>query len=220
MVQPKALLFDFDGVILDTEWPIYQTWLQFFEKHCQSLPLETYIQCIGSDFATWSPQKHFEDLSGLRPDWETFDQTRNVEIRAEVAKLDLMPGVLECLTWASSQNIPSAVVSSSAHQWVDRWLDKHQLTSQFVELVCRGDAPHIKPAPDLYLEACRRLNVAPQDTLVIEDSLNGLRSAHAAGCAVAAIPNRITSCIDFSKAEYQFMSLLELVNFLHQYQGA
>ncbi|MEN8695428.1 MAG: HAD family hydrolase [Akkermansiaceae bacterium] len=213
-MQPRALLFDFDGVILDTEWPIYQTWLAFFEKHGQQLPLETYIKCIGSDFETWSPEQHFEELTGLKPDWEDFHETRNVEIRQEVAKLDIMPGLRDLLTFIQNQKIPCAVVSSSSHSWVDHWLENHQLMPFFTKVVCRGDAPRIKPAPDLFVEACRQLDLPAADCLVIEDSRNGLIAAHDAGCPVAAIPNRITACIDFSNAEFQFTDLPGLHEFL------
>lgn len=213
-MQPKALLFDFDGVILDTEWPIYLTWLNFFQKHGQELPLETYIKCIGSDFATWSPEKHFEELTGLTPDWAEFHITRNIEIRKEVAKLDAMPGIRECLELAQSKNIPCVVVSSSQHNWVDRWIEKIGLRDLFQDTICRGDAPQIKPAPDLFQEACIRLNLPPSECLVIEDSLNGMKAAHEAGCPVVAIPNRITQCIDFSDAECQFDSLTEFYKFL------
>lgn len=213
-MQLKALLFDFDGVILDTEWPIYLTWLNFFQKYDQELPLETYIKCIGSDFETWSPEKHFEELTGLKPDWAKFHETRNIEIRTEVAKLDAMPGIRECLDFAKENNIPCVVVSSSQHSWVDRWIESLGLNDLFQDTICRGDAPRIKPAPDLYQEACRRLDFAPADCLVIEDSLNGMKSAHEAGCPVVAIPNRITQCIDFSDAEHHFSTLVEFHEFL------
>jgi len=94
-----------------------------------------------------------------------------------------------------------AVVSSSSHQWVDGWLERLGLARFFETTVCRGDAPRIKPAPDLYLEAARRLGVSAADCLVIEDSLNGLRSARSAGMRVWAVPNRVTECLDFSEAD-------------------
>ena len=80
---------------------------------------------------------------------------------------------------------------------MDRWLEKLGLVSYFDEVVCRGDAPRIKPAPDLYLEGVKRMGLPAAKCLVIEDSLSGMQAAHEAGCPVAAIPNRITSCIDF-----------------------
>jgi len=207
---PRALLFDFDGVLLDTEWSIYQTLLEVFQKNGHDLPLETYVKCIGSDFATWSPETHLEELTGRTFDWEEIGRVRNVRIREEIAKLDAVPGVRDCLKWAREQAIPSLVVSSSSHDWVDRWLDHLGLTDFFQEIVCRGDAPRIKPAPDLYEKANSLLpDLEEKDCLVIEDSLNGMKAAHEAGNPVVAIPNRITACIDFSAAEYQFPTMVD-----------
>ena len=213
-MNPSALFFDFDGVILDTEWSIYESLKNVFIENGHDLPLEIYVQCIGSDFNTWSPETHLEELSGKTYDWARIGKERNIWIRQEIAKLDAMPGVLETLTSCREKNLPCAVVSSSSHDWVDHWLEKLHLTPYFDHIICRGDAPRIKPAPDLYLEGVRRMNLPATQCLVIEDSLNGLKSAHAAGCPVAAIPNRITSCIDFSEADYQFQNLLEFQNHL------
>jgi len=97
--------------------------------------------------------------------------------------------------------LTAAVVSSSSHHWVDGWLEKLGLIGFFQEIVCKGDAPKIKPAPDLFLEASSRLKIAPSDCLVIEDSLNGLNAAKAAGMMAWIVPNRVTAGLDFSRAE-------------------
>ncbi len=201
----KALLFDFDGVILDTEWPIYMTWKNLFKREGFELAPEVYVQCIGSDFDTWSPEKYLEELSGKTFDWKTENATRQVEIVQALEKTEAMPGVNELIK--SLNNKKSAVVSSSSHNWVDSWLKKLNLTPYFNTVVCRGDAPRIKPAPDLYLEAARQLEVAPCDCLVIEDSMNGMLSAHEAGMKVIAAPNKLTSVLDFSNADWQVTSL-------------
>ena len=212
--QISALLFDFDGVILDTEWPIYESIRQVFLDHGHDLPLEEYVQCIGSDFNIWSPEARLEELTGKTFDWETISVTRNIWIREQIATFETLPGVRETLTFCREHQIQAAVVSSSNHQWVDGWLDQLGLRACFDHIVAREDAPRIKPAPDLYLEALRRLDLPATECLVIEDSLNGLKSAHEAGCPVAAIPNRITSCIDFSNAEFQYPSMLGLLDAL------
>lgn len=206
----SAVLFDFDGVLVDTEWAIYQAWLRTFEFHGHPLPLEIYTRCIGSDFNTWSPKIHLEELSGLAFDWHDLDLRRQEEIVAELAGEGAMPGAMDFLKLLGSQQIPRAVVSSSSHHWVDGWLEKTGLLSQFETVVCRGDAPRIKPAPDLYLEAARRLQLAPENCLVIEDSLNGVRSAKAAGMSVWVVPNRVTSRLDFAEADRIFPSLAEM----------
>jgi putative hydrolase of the HAD superfamily len=205
-----AVLFDFDGVLVDTEWAIYQAWLKTFQAHGHDLPLDIYTRCIGSDFATWSPKTHLEDLSGLDFDWHDLDTRRQDTIMAELVGEQTMTGTLPLLEKLRTSGIRRAVVSSSSHHWVDGWLDKLAFAHYFERVICRGDAAKIKPAPDLYLEAAKRLGLAPQDCLVIEDSLNGMHAAKAAGMTVWIVPNRVTSGLNFTPADRTFQSLVEL----------
>ena len=205
----SAVLFDFDGVLVDTEWAIYQSWKRVFEGHGQHLPLDIYTRCIGSDFATWSPKTHLEELTGRAFDWHDLDARRQEEIMKELSHERAMHGAGDLLGALTAAAMPTAVVSSSSHHWVDGWLDKLGLSAHFQTTVCRGDAPRIKPAPDLFLEAAKRLSVAPEHCLVIEDSFNGLKAAKAAGMAVWVVPNRVTEGLDFSAADRVFRSLAE-----------
>ncbi len=209
-VPLRALLFDFDGVIVDTEWAIYETWHQTFRDHGHSLPLETYNQCIGTDFETWSPKTHLEELTGNSFDWHQIDQVRQNEIETNLEGSGPMPGVTEAVTAARTAGLKLAVVSSSSHRWVDGWLKKIGLYDEFDTTVCRGDAERIKPAPDLYLEAARRLDLESPHCLVVEDSVNGIKAARAAGMPTVAIPNRITACCDFSIAGQVLQTAEEL----------
>jgi putative hydrolase of the HAD superfamily len=205
----SAVLFDFDGVVVDTEWAIYQAWKRCFGAHGQPLPLEIYTRCIGTDFATWSPKTHLEELTGLAFDWHDLDARRQEEIMAELAHEGPMHGVVDLLEQLKSRQIPCAVVSSSSHQWVDGWLERLGLAGYFQTTVCRGDAARIKPAPDLYLEAAKQLSLEASQCLVIEDSLNGVISAKAAGMSVWVVPNRVTECLDFSAADRVLRSMAE-----------
>lgn len=198
---PTAVLFDFDGILVDTEWAIYQAWLRTYQCHGHNLPLSLYTRCIGSDFDAWSPKVHLEDLTKRGFDWVEMDITRQVEIRAELEREGPINGVLELLEGIKDRGIRQAVVSSSSHAWVDGWLEKLKLRGFFEDVICRGDAPRIKPAPDLYLAAARRLAVEPGECLVIEDSHNGLLAASAAGMRTWIVPNRVTAGLDFSLAE-------------------
>ena len=217
MIQPAklaladchAVLFDFDGVILDTEWPIYQTWHDLFQREGHPLPPEIYVKCIGSDFDTWSPEKYLEQLTGKDFDWESENAARQIDIVRAVNTLTPMPGVAELIELTKDK--ANAVVSSSSHDWVDGWLAKVELEQHFDITVCRGDAKRIKPAPDLYLEAARQLDVNPENCLVIEDSLNGMLSALGAGMQVIAVPNQLTNMLDFSAADWKIDSLAELL---------
>ncbi len=203
----SAVLFDFDGVLVDTEWAIYQAWVRTFKKHGHELPLAVYTRCIGSDFATWSPKTHLEELSGLALDWRDLDTRRQAEILQDLSGEGIMPGVIDLLESLAMRSIRRAVVSSSSHQWVDGWLEKLAFATHFETIVCRGDAPRIKPAPDLYQEAARRLGLAPAECLVIEDSLNGVKAAKASGMKVWVVPNRVTADLNFAEADHVFPSL-------------
>lgn len=206
----SAVLFDFDGVLVDTEWAIYQAWLRTFQAHGHELPLSVYTQCIGSDFSTWSPKTHLEDLSGQSFDWHDIDTRRQEEILRDLTHEGPMPGVSGLLDHLETEGIRRAVVSSSSHHWVDGWLGKLELFERFETVVCRGDAPRIKPAPDLYLEAAKRLELKPENCLVIEDSFNGALAAKAAGMTVWIVPNRVTGGLDFSTMDAVFPSLEKL----------
>ena len=209
-----AVLFDFDGVLVDTEWAIYQAWLRTFEAHGHDLPLEIYTRCIGSDFATWSPKTHLEDLSGMDFDWHDLDARRQQEIMQDLKYQGTMLGVVGLLDQLAAGGVRCAVVSSSSHAWVDGWLERLAISDRFETVVCRGDAPQIKPAPDLYQEAAKRLRLEPEQCLVIEDSLNGAKAAIAAEMPVWIVPNRVTTGLDFAAADCVFASLEELATAL------
>jgi len=197
----SAVLFDFDGIIIDSEWPIFETWKQVFADEGHELKVETYVQCIGSDFDTWSPEKYLESLTGKSYDWKTINAQRQVILEADLEDAETLPGVRQLIAKLKTDGKKIAVVSSSTHRWVDMWLERLDLIGDMDEVVCRGDAPKIKPAPDLYLEAAKRLQMDAEKCLVLEDSLNGLKSAKSAKCPAIAIPSRLTSCLDLSIAD-------------------
>ena len=207
----RAVLFDFDGVLVDTEWAIYQSWKRVFESHGQHLSLDVYTRCIGSDFGTWSPKTELEELTGLAFDWHDLDARRQTEILKDLDHEQPMHGAVAALEKLAAMGLPCAVVSSSSHHWVDGWLDKLGLAVYFQTTVCRGDAPRIKPAPDLFLEAATRLGLAPETCLVIEDSLNGVTAAGIAGMSAWVVPNRITAGLAFPPTARIFRSLAECV---------
>jgi HAD superfamily hydrolase (TIGR01509 family) len=207
----RVVLFDFDGVLVDTEWAIYQAWCRCFEAEGCELPLSLYTRCIGSDFATWSPKTYLEELTGKTFDWSLLDVERQHEIVHELSDEGVMEGVHELIDTLRSHDIPLGVVSSSSHHWVDRWLAQLEIAGHFSHVVCRGDAPRIKPAPDLWLEAAKRFAMPTAHCLAIEDSHNGLVSAQQAGMPVWVVPNRVTGCLDFSSAEARFDSLHGIV---------
>ncbi|MDF1849570.1 MAG: HAD-IA family hydrolase [Verrucomicrobiales bacterium] len=195
-----ALLFDFDGLILDTEVPVFEAWQANYQAHGHDLPLETYIQCVGSDFARFDPKMHLESLTGDSIDWTEWDQRRESEALAKVEALAPMPGVVELLDEAKRSGLPCAVASSSPRSWVERHLDRLGLLGSFELTRCLDDVEQPKPSPELFLAAAAGLGVAPEKAVVFEDSLNGLKAAQAAGSPCVVVPNQVTRLLEFPGA--------------------
>lgn len=205
----EAVIFDFDGVIVDTEWAIFQTWQELFLAHRVELELETYAQCVGSDHGTWDPKSHLEELCGYSLDWDAVLPEKHAASRRLMTGQGLMAGVEEWIDGAAALGLPLAVASSSSQEWVGGWLGKLGMRERFRSLSCRDDVERIKPAPDLFHHAASALGVDPAAVVVVEDSANGTAAAHAAGMRVVAVPNRVTAHQDFSLAWRRVESLAD-----------
>ncbi len=206
----RALLFDFDGLILDTEFPIYEAWREDYLAHGHDLPLEVYAACVGSDFNRFDPKSHLESLVGRTIDWPDRDLWRERNALERVKQLPPLPGVVALLDAASSLDLPCAVASSSPRSWVEGHLGRLGLLHRFRLTRCIDDVAAPKPSPDLFLAAAAGLGVAPSEALVLEDSRNGLLAAKAAGCPCIVVPNRVTAHLDFEGALMILASLEEI----------
>ena len=205
--MPEAILFDFDGLILDTEVPIYEAWRENFLAFGHELPLAVYAACVGSNFGAFNPKSHLESLTGSAIDWSNWDSTRERDALARTHLLDLFPGILALLDEADAAGIPCAVASSSSRDWVEGHLDRLGILHRFTLTRCIDDVRAPKPAPDLFLAAAKGLDLDPAKAVVLEDSLNGLRAAVAAGIACVIVPNRITAHLEFAGAAAVIESL-------------
>lgn len=211
MNRPKGIIFDFDGVLVDTEWAIFSSWVELYAREGQQLTIRDYAPCLGAGYSHWDPAQHLEKLTGKSYDWPQENAARQARIEAELSRQQLMPGAEELLRWCSEQGIPTAVASSSSRRWVGGWLERLHATEYFVELFCRTDGYPVKPNPALFLAAQQRLGLPPEACLVVEDSENGITAARAAGIPCVAIPNRLTELCDLSAANMHMHSLRELL---------
>lgn len=196
----RALIFDFDGLIVDTESAIYEAWRELYLHHGHDLPLPTYVQCVGSTFATYDPMAALESLTGSPVNWDELLPRKDARIRALQQNLDTMPGIRPLLLEAAGAGIPCAVASSSQRMHVEGWLDRTGILDAFTLIRTRDDVPRAKPAPDLFLAAAAGLGLKPGETLVLEDSSNGLRASRAAGAPCVIVPSPVTAGSDFTGA--------------------
>lgn len=207
----RALIFDFDGLILDTEVPVYQAWQENYAAHGQHLPLEIYVGCVGSDFQRFDPKMHLESLTGEPIDWNHWDVARERRALEIVNSLtEAMPGVPLRLKEAGELALPCAVASSSPRSWVEPHLERIGLRHHFALTRCVDDVSRPKPSPELFLAAAEGLGVDPAEALVFEDSLNGLIAARAAGMRCVSVPNRVTAELDFTGCALKIGSLDEM----------
>ena len=205
----RAFIFDFDGLIVDTETAIYDAWREVYLEHGHDLELQTYAKCVGSDHGQFDPMQHLDNLLGRKLDWRTITPRTQVRIHELLTNQDTLPGVREMLVLAGEEKIPCAVASSSSMEWVGGWLERLELRHHFEVVRTRDHVERIKPHPDLFLAAAAALEVPPGNAIVFEDSENGLRAAQAAGIHCVAIPNGITGAGEFVGAAMRLNSMHE-----------
>ncbi len=214
MKRPRGIIFDFDGVLVDTEWAIYQSWVQLYAREGQEISIATYSPCLGAGYSHWNPADHLEKLTGKKYDWEVETPARQAVLEADLARSGLMPGAAELLDWCAAQGIGLTVASSSSRRWVQGWLERLGIYQRFAGVFTRTDGYAVKPDPALFLAAQQCLGLPKEDCLIIEDSENGTISARNAGIPCVAIPNRMTQSSNLSRAAYQQPSLTSLLQAL------
>jgi HAD superfamily hydrolase (TIGR01509 family) len=205
----RALVFDFDGLILDTEEPIYRSWLEVYEAHGEELPFERWVQIVGSTTAGFHPQHHLEDRLGRPLPKEVLE--RRMSRRTEMILANkVLPGIAEHLEEARAMALKIGVASSSTTDWVKGHLARLGILESFDCVRCRDDVANAKPSPDLYLAVLDCLGVLASEAIAIEDSPNGVLAAKRAGMRCVAIPNSITAELDLGQADVLLGSLAEV----------
>lgn len=210
--QPQGIIFDFDGLMVNTEKAIYGSWKRLFEREGEELPLSVFNQCLGSGYTHWNPERHLEERTGKVYDWDAINARRQREIEEELSEEGLLPGVSDLMSFCDERGLPMAVASSSSRRWVQGWLEALGLYDRFRVVVCRTDGYPVKPAPDLFLAAAEGMALEPACCLVFEDSRNGVVAACAAGMKVVAVPNEITApAMPFPGACLHVENLLKVI---------
>lgn len=203
----RAIVFDFDGLIVDTEGPIFEVWQRIYREHHQELPRERWLTIIGTASGSFDPVVDLGDRLGATLEKEEFDRLERLYYREATIAQRLLPGVDDYLRAAKRLGLKTAIASSSRRQWVMDHLARFDIHGHFDAIVCREDVVRTKPDPALYLMAVERLGVEPLDAIALEDSSNGLRAAKAAGLFCVAVPNVMTAEMDLTAADLQIDSL-------------
>lgn len=209
----KALIFDFDGLILDTETPDVHAWQNIYAEHGVQFPIESWGQIIGGTGASqFNAAIHLQNLLGHPLDLEALQTQQNHISHSLVAQQTILPGVLDYLREAKEYHLKLAIASSSPHSWVDSHAKRLGVFDYFDKVICADDvaAGRTKPNPDLFLLALKQLQVRKDEAIVFEDSPNGVRAAKSAEIFVVAVPNPVTSLLSIESANLILTSLTDL----------
>ena len=206
----EALVFDFDGLILDTEGPIFQTWQELYQEYGCQLTLADWENCLGSAEGTNMFYDNLEEQLGQPVDMETIAprlQTRELEM---IEAQPVLPGVSEYIQRAGQLGLKLGVASSSTCKWVTGHLEKRGLRESFQCVLGSDDVQATKPDPDLYLSVVECLQVSADKTIAFEDSPHGVTAAKRAGLYCVAVPNPLTRQLRLDHADLLLESLDDL----------
>lgn len=206
----RALIFDFDGLILETEGPAFQAWQTLYRAYGQELPLDRWLNIIGTHENYFDPHQDLEERVGHPLDWAVLDAQRRAQEISLVEAQAPMPGVSEYLATAKDLDIKLGVASSSSYNWVGGHLSRLGLLDCFDTIQTRDQVERTKPDPALYLAAAAALQVPPGQAVAFEDSLNGVISAKRAGLWCVAVPNQLTRSLPLEAADLRLDSLADL----------
>ena len=209
----QALIFDFDGLILDTETPEFVCWQNIYREHGFDFPHDRWGSVIGgSGYSDFDAAEHLVLLSQGRLDSAALRARNHLESHQIIMNQGPLPGVLDYLQDAKRLGLKLAIASSSPHSWVDEHARRIGVFNYFDQVIAGDDVGlgRTKPNPDLFLTALSRLRVPKEAAIVFEDSPNGIKAANRAGIFVVAVPNSVTSMLSLTGADLILSSLSEL----------
>jgi HAD superfamily hydrolase (TIGR01509 family) len=191
-VPIRAFLFDFDGLILDTETASRAGWQWLYREHGHELPPELWNLMVGT-VDGWDPWGHLEELVGRPLERETLNERRYEHELTLIDAEELRPGISDYLAAAERHGLKRAIVSSASRRWIDMHLERLERAVGWDAIVTADHDPvRAKPRPTLYLEALEHLGVSAEEAIAFEDSPNGALGAKRAGIYVVGIPNTVT----------------------------
>jgi HAD superfamily hydrolase (TIGR01509 family) len=205
----KALVFDFDGTILDTETQHYNAFQEMYKEHGSELPLEVWGECIGTH-SGFNPYEYLEEQINKKLNHEELRIKKTERALALIKEQKPLPGIENYLKAAKEMGLKIGLASSSSRQWVMEHLERIGLSHYFEVIKTADDVEKVKPDPALYLKAVDELGVRPGEAIAFEDSVNGSLAAKKAGLYCVAIPNPVTRHMQFDEVDHQMESIAEL----------
>ncbi|WP_277585253.1 HAD family hydrolase [Psychrobacillus antarcticus] len=205
----KGVIFDFDGLIVDTETTWYEAFKEiFWESHEIDLELVGYSECIGTGNDVL--YRYFREIAGNSVNCELLEDLAAIRYEDMMKTPVLREGVKEYLDEAKQKKLKIALASSSSKEWVHNYLGQLNIIDYFEIINTKDDVSKIKPDPELYSKTLMDLGLSPKETIVFEDSLNGLSAAKQAGIRCVIVPNNVTRNLKFENFDDRIDSMGEI----------
>ena len=206
----RAVIFDFDGLILDTEAPIFQSWQEIYQAHGGHLTIEEWSTIIGGNDFAFNPLERLQAQVNRPLDRQALAEQQRLRESDLISRQPVMPGVADYLQDARRLGLKVGLASSSPCDWVTRHLSRLGLIQYFDCILASDDVRRTKPDPELYLTVLAALDVSPRQAFALEDSPNGIRSARQAGLFCVAVPNQLTLQMDTTHADLHLGAMTDL----------
>ena len=206
----QALIFDFDGVILDTETPCFRSWQEVFREHGKDLSVKNWAFLIHRSVEPADPVERLEQCLGYPVDRQVIGKRRMERELELLAAEQLLPGVEDILAEAEKLRLKLAVASNSSRDWVAGHLARLGLRARFDSILCADDVGPIKPNPAVYRATLDALHLQAYQALAFEDSPRGILAAKRAQIYCVAVPNPVTRGMDMPQADLSLASLADV----------
>lgn len=210
MNKIEALIFDFDGLVINTEGPVYESWQELYRSFELELSFDKWVSTVGSSDAEFDPYAELDRLLEHPIDWQVVDPKRRKHELELIEKQPLRPSVLQYLEDAKRLGLKIGMASSSSCEWVQGHLTRLGIIHYFEVVHGKDDVRRTKPSPELYFTVLEAFGLEGEQAIVLEDSLNGVLAAKEAGCFTLAVPNNITRHLEFDMADLVLNSLEDL----------
>lgn len=197
----KGIIFDFDGLLVDTETSQLRAWQKIYAESGATLRLQEWVQCLGTSADAFDPITDLRSKTEHPLDVQKLIQQQREQVYRDLLGEPLRPGIQELLIGAHRDNLSLAIASSSNRSWVEDGLRRCAILDFFPVICTSDDVSHVKPHPELYNLAMQQMGLTEDEVVVLEDSPNGIRAAKAAGLFCVAYPNEISQHLDLTQAD-------------------
>ena len=204
----KAIIFDFDGLIVDTESIWYEAYRDALVEHDFHLTLEHFGQVIGT--SSGALDRLIQENVAVEVDLDAINEKADSLYKKKLLSPALREGVQSYVDAAKENGLKLAVASSSGRAWVEGYLEQLGIRHEFHIIKTREDVERVKPDPALYLEALKALQIEAHEAIVFEDSFNGLKAACAAGIKCVIVPNPVTAHLPFEGHSLHLHSMADM----------